>query len=63
MYMFQHHRHYHHYPTATGLLLQLVVAALGNMGKLYTTVEGAAKVHVDNTISAKAALLEGLLGE
>jgi len=47
----------------SGLLKQLVVAALSNTGKVYTTVEGAAKTHVDGAISAKASILEGVLGE
>jgi hypothetical protein len=42
---------------------QLLVAALSNVGKLYITVEGAASTHINNAISAKAAILEGLLGE
>jgi hypothetical protein len=33
------------------------------MGSLYMTAEGAAKTHLNNMISAKAAVLEGLLGE
>lgn len=33
------------------------------MGSLYLTVEGAAKTHLNNLITAKAAVLEGLLGE
>lgn len=44
------------------LVKQLIGAALGNTFKLYTTAEGAAKTHIDNTISIKAAVLEGLLG-
>jgi hypothetical protein len=48
---------------SAGAVTQLLVAALSNVGKLYITTEGAAKTHINNAISAKAAVLEALLGE
>lgn len=60
------HHHQHHCCcccSPAGAVGQLVAASFSNMGSLYLTVEGAAKTHVNNLITAKAAVLEGLLGE
>jgi hypothetical protein len=50
----------HPFPGAVG---QLVVAGLSNLGQLYLTSEGAAKTHINNAITAKARVLEAMLGE
>lgn len=46
-----------------GSVAQLVAAGLSNMGSLYLTVEGAAKTHMNGFITAKATVLESLLGK
>jgi hypothetical protein len=46
-----------------GAVGQLVAAGLSNLGQLYLTSEGAAKTHINNAITAKARVLEAMLGE
>jgi hypothetical protein len=45
-----------------GSVAELVAAGLSNLGSLYLTVEGAAKTHMNGFITAKATVLESLLG-
>lgn len=46
-----------------GAVGDLVAASLSNLGSLYLTVEGVAKTHINNFITAKSHVLETLLGE